>query len=536
MKKHFPLLMLVLVNLIVGTLALPAFGESVDELSQHSYAERTLQGVSSLIAAGPWPAYFTEEAPKQGSHGPVFMMVVVLLQRLFLPEGTAVERLQFGHLLYFVTFQAGTVSLFFLARRWVSAIAAFGTALLFTTQPLLVGHAFMNPKDVVFMCLLITSAALGLRMVDHVELPFQRTGSPVWDGTRLFFRQFLRLDVWVAGFGLGFSSAIRLAAPLVSVVVLAEILLSRQWQRLFRFLAYGLIALGFMVLFWPYLWPDPFARVMDSILHSMHYPDQHMTLFRGQLVDAEYTPRSYLPVLLPVQLTETTLLLVLAGLPSMAGKPRRDLAVLTLVWFVLPAVAIAWLRVHLYNNTRQVFFILPPLFLIAALGLDWLWRVLRRPVARYLIMFLILLPGLYANITLHPYQYVYYNQLVGGVRGAYRVFELDYWHLAFKEAQTYVNGVAEENADIFAGNSKTSAETFARPDLVFNAFGARKKNWDRYDYIIVSTAENADEKFAAFPTVFKVERQGVPLVLVKKTLTPPPDILSERPSPMNGLK
>jgi hypothetical protein len=117
---------------------------------------------------------------------------------------------------------------------------------------------------------------------------------------------------------------------------------------------------------------------------------------------------------------------------------------------------------------------------------------------------------------LYPYQYIYYNQLAGGLRGAYRVYELDYWNLAFREAQMYINQQAEQNADIYAGDAKQTAQTFARPDLVFNAQGGRRPDWEKYDYIIVSTAQNADEKYASLPTVFLVERQGVPLVYVKK--------------------
>ncbi len=41
-KNHFPLAALVLVNLIIGLYILPGFGESVDERSQNSYAERTI--------------------------------------------------------------------------------------------------------------------------------------------------------------------------------------------------------------------------------------------------------------------------------------------------------------------------------------------------------------------------------------------------------------------------------------------------------------------------------------------------------------
>ena len=513
LSKHVPLVMLVTVSLIVGLLTLPGYGEGMDELMQRDYGERTVRVFESLASTG---TAVVKERPRQGSHGPAFIMTVTLLKNLFLPAGTAVQKLHFGHFLYFIVFQVGVVSLYFLARRWVSETAAFGTALLLATQPLLVGHAFINPKDVVFMSLLIANAVLGLRLVDREETYVRATGRPVLDTIRSFFRQFLRADVWLAGFLLGYASAIRIAAPLIGLVVLGYILVSRRWQMLPRLFAYGLIALCFMFLFWPYLWADPVGRLAEVLLNSANYPDVHLTLFRGALVDAQHTPRSYLPVLLAIQLTETTLLLMLVGAVALLKKFPWDLVVLISIWFVLPVLALVGMRVNLYNNFRQVFFILPPLFLIAGLGLDWLFTHIRHPVTRTLILLLLILPGLYANSRLYPYQYIYYNQLAGGLRGAYRVFELDYWNLAFREAQGYVNQHADPNANVYAGNAKQTAQTFARSDLVFNAEGGRKRDWSDYDYIIVSTAQNDDEEYAGLPTVFVVEREGVPLVYVKQ--------------------
>lgn len=517
MKKHLPLAALIAVNMIIGLFVLPGFGESTDELSQHSYAERTIQAVQSLMDTGQLSSYFFEEEPKQGSHGPAFIMVVTLLRNAFLPDGTQIERLRFSHYLYFMVFQVGIISIYFLSRRWMSELASLGTALLFNTQPLLLGHSFMNPKDIVFMSMLTASAALGLWMVDRGDREgMPATNKPLPEGIRSFLNQFLSVDVWLAGFVLGFASAIRLAAPLIGVVILVYILVSRKWRLLPRLAAYGLIAFGFMILLWPYLWPDPLGRLIESVGHSVAYPNVHLTLFRGTVYDANDIPRSYLPVLLAIQLTESTLILMIVGAFALLKKFRWDLASLVIVWFALPAALIILTRVNLYNNTRQVFFILPPLFLIAGLGLDWLLTYLRNPVTRLATLLLFLLPGLYANVALYPYQYIYYNQLVGGVHGAYRNFELDYWDLSFMEAQTYVNQVAGSHANIYVGDSKPSALTFARSDLIFNAFGNKRKNWGQYDYIIVSTANNTDEKFSDFPTIFIVERAGVPLILVKQ--------------------
>jgi hypothetical protein len=512
-KKHALLVILIVVNLIVGLLILPGYGESMDELMQRQYGERTAGVFESLLSSG---STVVKERPRQGSHGPAFITAVVLLKNLFVAGGTVVQKLRFSHFMYFVMFQVGVAALYFLALRWVGNIAAFGAALLFSTQPLLVGHAFINPKDTVLMSLMITNIVTGMALMDREESSFRSTGRWFKDASQSFLMQFLRWDVWLAGFLLGFTSAVRIVALLIGAILLGYILVSRKWQVLPRLVAYGLIAFAFMFLLWPYLWADPLGRLAEVLQNSAYYPDVHLTLFKGVLVEASQTPRSYLPVLMPIQLTETTLLLIIVGAIALLKKIRWDLVILFGIWFVLPVLGVIGIRMNLYNNFRQLFFILPPLFLIAGLGLDWLLALLRRPVFQALLLFLVVLPGLYANIALYPYQYIYYNQLAGGLRGAYRVYELDYWNLAFEEAQTYINDHARENADIYAGDAKQTAQTFARPDLVFNALGGRKSNWEQYDYIIVTTAQNIDEQYAGLPTVFTVEREGVPLVYVKK--------------------
>ncbi len=47
-------------------------------------------------------------------------------------------------------------------------------------------------------------------------------------------------------------------------------------------------------------------------------------------------------------------------------------------------------------------------------------------------------------IELHPYQYAYFNNLVGGVRAADSRYMLDYWGLSFKQATDELLAVLEE--------------------------------------------------------------------------------------------
>ena len=48
-------------------------------------------------------------------------------------------------------------------------------------------------------------------------------------------------------------------------------------------------------------------------------------------------------------------------------------------------------------------------------------------------------------IHLHPYEYIYFNELVGGLRGAQNLFETDYWGATYKEGAKYVANAVKTN-------------------------------------------------------------------------------------------
>ncbi len=108
----------------------------------------------------------------------------------------------------------------------------------------------------------------------------------------------------------------------------------------------------------------------------------------------------------------------------------------------MPAVAVMLGWVSVYNNFRHVLFILPPLFVVAGMGLQGVFRI---PLQRHLkiaLAILVVLPGLVGIVRLHPYEYIYYNALVGGVDGAAGRYELDYWCTSLREAMTYIDDQA----------------------------------------------------------------------------------------------
>jgi hypothetical protein len=102
---------------------------------------------------------------------------------------------------------------------------------------------------------------------------------------------------------------------------------------------------------------------------------------------------------------------------------------------------------------------------IAGLALGMLLERVRPAWARAAIVLLILLPGLLGIISMHPYEYAYFNELTGGPGGAAGKYEVDYWCTSLRELMEFVNGRAEPEAVVVAWGPYWAAEEFARPDL-----------------------------------------------------------------------
>ena len=100
-------------------------------------------------------------------------------------------------------------------------------------------------------------------------------------------------------------------------------------------------------------------------------------------------PRSYLPVLLNIQFTEPAILCVYIGLGVLAwrlcaSRLRTDLLLYISLGFALPLFGLIVLNSTLYNNFRQVLFLIPPCSCSPRLLWSWcLATCIQNWVARY---------------------------------------------------------------------------------------------------------------------------------------------------------
>jgi hypothetical protein len=170
---------------------------------------------------------------------------------------------------------------------------------------------------------------------------------------------------------------------------------------------------------------------------------------------------------------------------------------------------------QLYDNFRQILFILPGAFLIAGFMLEVFLNKLKSGWMRVVLIIMLALPGIYSGLKLHPYEYVYYNSFVGGTPGAARRFEMDYWRTSYRELALQANQWASQDASIFVSGVPFSFTPYARPDLTIE-YKIDPAVSQHFEYAALTSRWNSDERmFPEAKVVFSVERDGAVLAVLK---------------------
>ncbi len=497
------LLFVMVVALIIGYFIAPDYGISWDELGIYRYSSQMLAAYPFILHPQDFEAKVSD--PLLYLYGPAHFMASTVFSRFILTFQTSWSFFTAYHFFYFVTFLFGVLALYFLSIRWMSEWAAFGVAVLFATQPLFWGNAFINPKDTPFMTFFIASVYFGFQMLDD-------SSSSRWWKT------------FLAGIVLGITTSVRSLGPMAGALVILYGLWKSPRKTLTLAPLYVLVAMAVAYLSWPYLWSAPVSHFMETLQTMSKFPNTGETLFNGNLYPADQLPLTYFPTFIALQLTEPMLALIVIGTVIstwlFVKAQDREPVLLFVAWFLLPALYIGSSGSTLYDNARQLIFLLPPLLIFAGVGLDVLLKYIKTPVLRAVLMLVMVLPGLYANIQLHPYQFVYFNSLTGGVGGAFRKFDLDYTGTSFMEAQEYLNANAEPGVQIVVVGPRHIARAYAREDLKNSFIGTQDSlNPDGLDYyyVLFLTRTNADlSRCMDGEIVYTVERDGGVLAYIKK--------------------
>ncbi len=332
--------------------------------------------------------------------------------------------------------------------------------------------------------------------------------------------------ILLAGIIAGLAFAMRVVAP-AALGLVAIYAFFRLGKRALLPLA-ACLGVGFVTafIFWPYLWSDPLGHLWKSVSVMAQFPWLGQARFENSDLVTTDLPWYYLPKLIGIQLTLPLLGLAIAGLGLLiyAGIRRRldwGLALIPVLWFLIPLAAVVAARPHMYDNFRQFLFILPPLFLLAAVAIDAIIKRLQRIQWQAVFALAILVPGIAAGAWLNPYEYVYYNALMGWTGGIERQFENDYWFTSMCEAARYMNTVAGDGTRIGVTAEIIKTLFLRCADKKFDVVVERLEvSQINADYSIIPTRYDDDIDYFRQMDVIKVIGRGNTLFAVIKKAAP----------------
>jgi hypothetical protein len=304
-------------------------------------------------------------------------------------------------------------------------------------------------------------------------------------------------------------------------------------QSALRFLPAFILAYAIMIATWPWAALAPLnpLRAMTAFA-DFHY--QIKTFLDGHVYYMADVPRWYIPTYMAIKLTlllliGTALALALFVLPRgkarvESGAWRKETALVALAAF-FPLICDVIAGGPAFSGMRHFLFTVPPIAVLAGLGLNGLLARLqeRRPLAAAFALAIVLL-DLGWNATtlyrLHPDEYLYFNPLVGGLAGASRRYDTDYWVNIMPEAVTDLEHFLDrtEGGAVKTGPRHRYLVAVCGERLPFEKEADARLEWtrdsSRAEFFIAPTHMNCDRALEG-KVVASIERMGVVIGVVK---------------------
>jgi len=389
------------------------------------------------------------------------------------------------------------------------------------------GAMFNHTKDIPFAAAMMAATFFLIRIAHR--LPTPRAGD-------------------IAAFGLltGASLGIRVLGLLLLIYAGAAIALYLPRQGLgegrwrfaiasaLRLLPALLFAYVIMILAWPWAALAPLNPIRGLLSFSeFHYGIR--TAVGGQVYMMSKVPRFYVPIYILIRLPllalfGAALAMTVALWPPLAAPSpqlrRRDIALVSLT-VIFPLACEVISHGPAFAGLRHFLFVVPPLAVLAGIGLDAAMTALatrRRLVAAGALAMVTVgfVSDAVTLVRLHPYEYLFYNQLVGGLQGASRRYDLDYWFASMPEAVSQLENYLRRTEPVEAGKPAPVysvavcgeripfEKAVTLPQLRWDF----KSEWEESEFFIAPTNMNCDGDLDG-KIIGTVERLGVPIAYVK---------------------
>ncbi|WP_272116694.1 hypothetical protein [Spirulina major] len=435
------------------------------------------------------------------------------------------RRIQVKHLLTFLVTLLGYGAVAALVAMLAGLDYAWFGPVVLALMPRFWAHGFFNPQDMPFAALFAIATVAGAAWVAASQRLDAQPPTLSWHQ--------MMMQAALYGVGVGVVCSTGMGGVVLLVLVPMTQGVVQGWGRMVtRFWPfYGVSGIMWAIatlLLHPASWSDPLPWLGSALLRVARPAWPGQVLFAGEFMPAAAVPWNYLPV----WIWQTTPLLwqVSAGLGviflgvnfrRLTDRQRAAAVMVVLPLILVPAWAIAH-QTPLYHGWRQFFFLVPGLAVLAATGLIWSYQQLVGQWQRFVALSAVTVAMsaiAVTMLTLHPHQYVYFNRISGGLPAAHGFYETDYWGVSLREAIAWVNAHAAPGATLALGGPDYIAQMFARPDLTLLDLKTDLDYGNRGvppNYYIAMPYLKLPQIFPRCPVVYAVERDRVPLSLVKR--------------------
>jgi tetratricopeptide (TPR) repeat protein len=397
---------------------------------------------------------------------------------------------QFRHIMSSV---AGWLTIFITAlfAVWLNGYGAgIMVLILFAVSPTFIGHSQNNLKDIPFALAYISST--------FYTLKFLVSG-----------RKFLVTDIMLMTASIAFSISIRAGGLLLICYLFFFFFIFYLFKylrdniidfieirrKLLCIIIIAIVSWFSGTLLWPYAIQSPVKNVLASYHFMAHFPDTFRQIFEGKVEWSDYMPWYYLPKSMLI----TIPVLVLSGLVlyCILTRFRNDHEKSILFWFVIftvlfPLVFVVYEKSNIYSSWRQFLFLYPAIILLSSTGFYYVFQYLGNIFIKVgtaiLIIVLSVHPLRFMFMNYH-YSYIYYNQMVGGLKGAYANYETDYYYVSQTEASEWLIRYLKEKKVSTPVKIKAtfSVEWLFRhhPEIETSYFRYEERSQSDWDYSIV---------------------------------------------------
>lgn len=504
-----------LVFAVLGAYVLFAFdqhGISNDEEVQHVYGRLLVDFYASGFADRSAFAY-----KNLYLYGGLFDLIAAALERL-----VPMNVWDLRHLLSAGFGLLGLGGTWMLARLLMGEAAGLVALVLLALTGAWSGAMFTHTKDVPFAATMVWALYFTTRFT--MRLPAVRT-----------------LDLAGLGIAIGCAFGLRVGA-VFAVFYLGVAVLAASWlhgddlrgriavlrRAVFALLPAAALAFALLGLFWPWAVQSG-GNLVQAMTTFSHFSFDLYTILDGVVMKNGDVPGHYLASYLLVRLPELFLLgvalAVLSGLhwfPGLFASPAERIRALRWLPVTLAAgFPLAYTLVAappLYNGIRHFTFLLPPLAVLGGAGfVATAVRLAPWPAVRWAAAgacMLLAVSHLVTLVRLHPYEYVAYNGLTGGLRGTQDRWEQDYWGDALREAAGLLNAyVAAEGATSRRYTVAVCAESVQGTAWLAPGLEVTR-DWLAADFFLSPTHMDCDTAVKG-KIIGEVAREGVALAIVR---------------------